>query len=137
MLQSVVVSGGDADCDADSDASDRVKIWDRQNGALLTTLRHHDCVVWNVNIWVDTLMTFSHDCTIAIMELKFQVGHCSSRFVTNRHGFVTNRHSLSQIVTVCHKSSRLVTVRHGLSQNLFDQFYPSSRSKRISGYREH
>ena len=67
-LQHVVVSGGDAD---ENDA--RVKIWDRRNGVLLTTLRHHDSVVWNVNIWVDTLMTFSHDCTIAIMELNFQV----------------------------------------------------------------
>ena len=63
----VVVSGGDADDDV------RVKVWDRQNGHLLTSLNHHDCVVWNVSIWVDTLMTFSNDCTIAIMELKFQV----------------------------------------------------------------
>jgi hypothetical protein len=35
-------------------------------------LRDHECIVWNVNLWVDTLMTFSHDCTVAIMEIKFK-----------------------------------------------------------------
>ena len=50
-----------------------VKIWNRRDGELLRTLEHHDYVVWNVRLWVDTLMTFSYDCTVATMTIKFQV----------------------------------------------------------------
>ena len=54
-----VVSGGE---------EGGVRVWGRADGALLSTLCHHDYIVWNVSFWLDRLFTCSYDCTVAYLS---------------------------------------------------------------------
>ena len=45
-----------------------VRVWARADGALLSTLCHHDYIVWHVGLWLDRLVTCSYDCTVAYLS---------------------------------------------------------------------
>lgn len=42
----------------------------RSNGDLLSTLEHHEYIVWTVKLWLDNLFTASYDCTVANITFK-------------------------------------------------------------------
>ena len=51
-----------------------VRVWARADGALLSTLCHHDYIVWNVSFWLDRLFTCSYDCTVAYLSPRAATG---------------------------------------------------------------
>lgn len=51
-----------------------VRVWARADGALLSTLCHHDYIVWNVSFWLDRLFTCSYDCTVAYLTPRAAKG---------------------------------------------------------------
>ena len=51
-----------------------VRVWGRADGALLSTLCHHNYIVWNVSFWLDRLFTCSYDCTVAYLSPRAAKG---------------------------------------------------------------
>ena len=56
-----------------------VRVWGRADGALLSTLCHHDYIVWNVSFWLDRLFTCSYDCTVAYLTPRVVHGRIASQ----------------------------------------------------------